>query len=257
MNGVNKLLICFTLATIALGTGCVPPGPLNWYYDGDSDGYGDPDIVVTAEQRPDQYVLNRRDCNDSDAAINPDATEVFDGIDNNCNDLIDEYVIGQTGPAGGIVFYVDETGFHGLEAAPVDQASNAEFGCDGIDIPGAENKEFGSGAQNTADILAANCEPETLGNSVAADVTANYSLNGFDDWYLPSIRELDALYHARYIVGGFDAWAYRSSTESTGVGGNGSAIIKAFKRSSSVFQAGRNYNVAKGASLSVRAVRSF
>ena len=43
--------------------------------------------------------------------------------------------IGDTGPAGGKVFYVDAAGVHGLEAALMDQAS-ARWGCYGISIPG-------------------------------------------------------------------------------------------------------------------------
>ena len=40
---------------------------------------------------PDGYVPNKEDCNDTDPSINPLAEEVCDdGIDNNCNGLIDE-----------------------------------------------------------------------------------------------------------------------------------------------------------------------
>jgi hypothetical protein len=37
------------------------------------------------------------------------------------------FLIGDTGPAGSIVFYLtDATGLHGLEAAPVDQVQSNE-----------------------------------------------------------------------------------------------------------------------------------
>jgi hypothetical protein len=94
------------------------------------------------------------------------------------------YAIGDTGPAGGIVFYVTDGGLHGLEAAPVD-LEPAPWGCYGSEIAGADNHTAGSGAQNTKDILAGCSEP-----GIAARVADGYSLNGYDDWYLPSIDDL-------------------------------------------------------------------
>ncbi len=60
-----------------------------WYGDGDSDGYGAGTGILDCDQ-PSGYVGNADDCNDADGAINPAAAEVCDGVDNNCNDAIDE-----------------------------------------------------------------------------------------------------------------------------------------------------------------------
>ena len=93
------------------------------------------------------------------------------------------FVLGDTGPAGGIVFYLtDNTGQHGLEAAPVDQSAAAPWGCFGFSIPGVNGTAVGTGAANTAAIVAGCAEAGT-----AAKVADAYSLNGYDDWYLPSI----------------------------------------------------------------------
>ncbi len=60
------------------------------YVDADGDGYGDPSQPVT-ECDPDAGLVdNADDCNDADALIHPDAEEVCDEIDNDCDDLIDE-----------------------------------------------------------------------------------------------------------------------------------------------------------------------
>lgn len=60
------------------------------YRDSDGDGYGNPSISTRACDAAAGNVNNNGDCNDSDAAINSGATEVCDGIDNNCDGNIDE-----------------------------------------------------------------------------------------------------------------------------------------------------------------------
>ena len=62
----------------------------NYYADLDGDGYGDSGSVLQSCSQPAGYVLDDTDCNDGDAAINPGALEICDGIDNNCDGTIDE-----------------------------------------------------------------------------------------------------------------------------------------------------------------------
>ncbi len=166
--------------------------------------------------QPADYVANDSDCDDTDGTINPAAAEIVgDSIDNNCNDLIDEVSIGDTGPAGGIVFYKDGTGYHGLEVLPEDQFLadvevnySPQWGCagTGTEIPGADGTAIGNGEQNTADILAACTEA-----GIAAEFASNYTYGGFNDWFLPSIDELDAMFTAGLIKRGDwpgDPWYY-------------------------------------------------
>jgi hypothetical protein len=60
----------------------------NWYLDEDSDSYGrfgQEGVLVQCEQ-PNGYVSNDQDCDDTDANVNPIASEVLsDGVDNNCD----------------------------------------------------------------------------------------------------------------------------------------------------------------------------
>ncbi|MFA6522646.1 MAG: putative metal-binding motif-containing protein [Patescibacteria group bacterium] len=62
---------------------------LTWYADTDVDDYGDPLSTTLACAVPAGYVDNDDDCDDSDADVNPVATEVCDLRDNNCNGLVD------------------------------------------------------------------------------------------------------------------------------------------------------------------------
>ena len=61
------------------------------YIDADGDGYGDPDgdTVESCEEYA-GYSLYGTDCDDDDEDINPDAFDSCDGVDNDCDDLVDE-----------------------------------------------------------------------------------------------------------------------------------------------------------------------
>ena len=63
-----------------------------WYLDNDGDGFGGNMEVIEDFCPPDNYfyVNNNQDCNDDNPDINPNAEEIEDGIDNDCDGEIDE-----------------------------------------------------------------------------------------------------------------------------------------------------------------------
>jgi hypothetical protein len=65
-------------------------GSTFWYEDADGDGWGNPDTEVLACEPPSGFISQGQDCNDEEETANPWALEICDGIDNNCNDVIDE-----------------------------------------------------------------------------------------------------------------------------------------------------------------------
>jgi len=96
-NAARNLLII-----PALVTACGDPGKANdtgvgdtdaevrtWYADGDGDGYGDPLVTNEGIEPPSLYVDNGEDCDDGDAEVNPAATEVCNGIDDDCDGEVD------------------------------------------------------------------------------------------------------------------------------------------------------------------------
>ena len=157
-----------------------------------------------------------------------------------------EYAIGDTGPAGGIVFHVTNGGLNGLEAAPVDQAS-APWNCNGTDIEGVANLEDSgvsdpnSGAVN-APLIAVAC-------GGAAAVAAVYVWpNGQTDGFLPNKEELDLLYDQKVaeVVGSFASLGYWSSSEDD----SGEAWAQHFDD-------GHQIDMSKNGTGGARAVRAF
>ncbi len=62
---------------------------LIWYPDVDQDGYGGNAAHVYACTAPDGYISTGGDCDDEDAAVNPTVRDVCDGIDNDCDNNVD------------------------------------------------------------------------------------------------------------------------------------------------------------------------
>ena len=63
------------------------------FLDADGDGYGDPAAPHPECVKDDGYVTNADDCDDANPAANPDAAEVCDGLDNDCDGGIDDQAV--------------------------------------------------------------------------------------------------------------------------------------------------------------------
>ena len=148
---------------------------------------------------------------------------------------------------GGIIFYIDGTGQHGLISATINQTdiwTTAHWGCD-TTLIGCPSTAIGTGQANTMAIINGCAEA-----GIAARLCNDLELNGYSDWFLPSIDELHQMYIQKDVIGGFGTSGYWSSTEDTW---KGSAWYQSF----SIYGTGSPFAYSKNNPLDVRAIRAF
>lgn len=157
--------------------------------------------------------------------------------------------------AGGIVFYIDDSGRHGLVCAEKDFGK--AFWGDVGKIEATENGiSNGYGMRNSKKILEyASWYKRFFSTSktpapTAARLCLESNHNGFSDWYLPTLQELDLMYKTlkKNNFGTFRSVFYWSSTEDADV----EAYAWAFNFDNGTFGTGGRSNV-----FNVRAVRAF
>jgi hypothetical protein len=163
---------------------------------------------------------------------------------------VNPYVVNATGATtltigqayqGGIIFWLDATGQHGLIAATSDQSTGIEWYNGTYSTTNALRDGIGAGLYNTERIIA-----NQAAGSYAAQLCANYQGGGYGDWYLPSKYELNLLYLQKTVVGGFVNDYYWSSNEAD--------LMDAWVQN---FDNGYQTNFSKFITLWVRAVRAF
>jgi hypothetical protein len=156
-------------------------------------------------------------------------TTAGSGIDvTGAGTVVSPYVVSATSPCGlaigqtyqgGIIFYLDASGCHGLLSAPTDQSTSAPWANYDDYHTSAYGGGLFDGKYNTFIIMFGQG-----GTTIAAAICENLTLGGYSDWYLPSIGELDKMYEnigpgnalglgnvGGFATGGFNP--YWSSTE--------------------------------------------
>lgn len=183
-----------------------------------------------------------------------------DGVSNDPIISAKTYAIGEFAH-GGIVFWVDATGQHGLVCAKIDQSSTGIHWYAGTyGETQAKGDGTYAGKTNTAIIISSHVAIGDDGASYAARICNELQIteNGinYGDWYLPAKWELNLIHSNISII--------NSSATSNG----GNAISTTYYWSSTEidsmsawafsFNSGSSYSIPKNAStVYVRAVRSF
>jgi hypothetical protein len=129
------------------------------------------------------------------------------------------YKIGDTGPAGGLIFYDkgnDSDGWRYMEAAPTSTELKGIIWGPGGEIKGTK-VDTGSGRNNTQVVV--NHAVSAGGNYRAAWLCDLLESGGYDDWFLPSKVELNLIYlnlRERGLGGFTNEWYWSSSESSSG-----------------------------------------
>jgi len=154
------------------------------------------------------------------------------------------YRVGDTGPAGGFIFFVDTAGefadFDYLEAAPAGWSGGGD-----PELPLCENSDpratsrsawaahaLGAGQENTVGLVVEGCG--TSGTAIGAAVALSLDVGGatYADWYVPSLTELQLLVREARArgAGGFEVPFERRFVTSTLIeDNNGGSRVIAFQ----------------------------
>ena len=219
---MKKLLYILLLSPLFFISSCEEEGPIHGCLDSQACNYNP---EATLDNNSCEYAIEGFDCDGNITAEIGVLTE------------------------GGIVFYVDETGQHGLVAA-LEDLGYFEWGCYFENVSGADGISIGAGYQNTMDIVNQGCSTEDSGIT-AAQAALDAEINGYSDWYLPSKDELQEMYNTigeggqESNIGGFNGF-YWSSSESS----NSYAWFVDFSDGDAV-------DDSKGYAYRVRVIRAF
>ena len=135
------------------GDDCV----IEWYRDADGDGAGSYTVTTTACEAPEGFVAYSTDCDDTDRPVNPDATEMCNGYDDNCDGDADENTA-----IDATLWYVDQdddgfgedkTEYAACEATEGDVATGGD--CDD------GNKNVSPSADELCNLIDDDCDSET------------------------------------------------------------------------------------------------
>jgi len=124
------------------------------------------------------------------------------------------YKIGDTGPAGGLIFYdkgSDSDGWRYLEVAPQSVETIVDFGIATKIVE--TTTAIGRGKENTQRIV--NFLVASNLSDKAAQYAVSLNVGGYKDWFLPSKDELNLLYNLwkkDFIFGGLKADRYWTSS---------------------------------------------
>ncbi len=250
------------LVTLKIGTGTVVSGDfttIDWSADSyfiktetDPTGGSSYTITGTSQLLSVPYALHAK------TADNTFSGDYNDLTNQPTIPTVTTYAVGDFAK-GGIVFWVDETGQHGLVCAKQDQSYGIRWYAGTYGHTQAKGDGIYAGKANTSIIIAAHVaigdDTVTYAARICNELQITESSITYGDWYLPSKYELNQMYLNKAVI------------EATATA-NGGAIYSSYYWSSNEyditnawyqdFNVGGQGNVNENYTIiSVRAVRAF
>ena len=149
-----------------------------FYADTDTDGYGNASSTTLSCTVPSGYVTDATDCNDTDSAVNPGATEVCNTIDDDCDGDIDDND-SSVDTSTGSTFYADTDtdGFGDASSTTVTCAVPSGYVSNGSDCDDTDSSVNPS-ATEVCNTIDDDCDGDIDDNDTSLDASTTGST-----WY--------------------------------------------------------------------------
>lgn len=161
-------------------------GAQDFFIDVDGDGFGHSDFIQSACVQPNRYVDNQLDCDDGDPMINPDAQEICDDLDNDCDSTVD----GEDPSVDlstGVFWYLDFDSDGFGDPLNVSQTCSRPMGyvADNTDCNDLESSISPQAEEICDSGVDNNC------NTLSDDLDPSLDLSSATQWYLDSDGDQD------------------------------------------------------------------
>ena len=172
---------------------------LTWYADTDGDTYGDPAVSDIDCYQPTGYVADSTDCDDSDAAQYPGATEYCNGEDDDCDGDVDE-----DSAADVLTWYADVDGdtYGNPAVSDIDCYQPTDYVADATDCDDSDAAQYPGATEYC------NGEDDDCDGSVdedgAADVLTWYADTDGDTYGDPASSDIDCYQPTGYVADNTD-----------------------------------------------------
>ncbi len=174
--------------------GTVDDGVTYTYYaDFDGDGYGNAAVTVTGCSAPSAYISDYTDCDDTNRSRSPGLTESCDGLDNDCDSLVDEGLL--------TTWYTDsDADGYGDIAASIEACTAPSGTVANYNDCDDSNSSRNPGLTEACDGLDNDCD-STIDEGLYATFYADRDADGYGD---PTTSVFDCAGPSGYVSDGTD-----------------------------------------------------